>query len=72
MFDAAGIKKVPETLAEFRTAAIALTNPAKGQYGFAMRGGSGGGGFIVQALHAYNGPIISPSFKCTLTLDIRY
>jgi multiple sugar transport system substrate-binding protein len=69
MFDAAGIKKVPETLAEFRTAAIALTNPAKGQYGFAMRGGSGGGGFIVQALHAYNGPIISPSFKCTLTLD---
>jgi multiple sugar transport system substrate-binding protein len=67
--DAAGIKKAPTTLAEFRDAAIAMTNPAKGQYGFAMRGGSGGGGFIVQLLHAYNGPIISPSFKCTLKLD---
>jgi multiple sugar transport system substrate-binding protein len=68
-FDAAGIKKAPATLDEFRDAAIALTNPGKGQYGFAMRGGSGGGGFLVNVLHAFNGPIISPSFKCTLTLD---
>jgi multiple sugar transport system substrate-binding protein len=69
LFDAAGIKKEPTTLAEFRDAAIALTNPGKGQYGFAMRGGSGGGGFIVNILHAYNGPIISPNFKCLLALD---
>ena len=69
LLDAAGIKKVPTTLAEFREAAIALTDPGKKQYGFAMRGGSGGGGFIVNALHAYNGPIISSSFKRLLTLD---
>jgi multiple sugar transport system substrate-binding protein len=68
-FEAAGIKKEPTTLEEFREAAIATTNPSKGQYGFAMRGGSGGGGFIVNVLHAYNGPIISPSFKATLSLD---
>jgi multiple sugar transport system substrate-binding protein len=68
-FEAAGIKKEPTTLEEFREAAIACTNPSKGQYGFAMRGGSGGGGFIVNALHAFNGPIISPSYKATLTLD---
>lgn len=68
-FEAAGIKKEPTTLAEFREAAIACTNPSKGQYGFAMRGGSGGGGFIVNALHAYNGSIISPSYKATLSLD---
>jgi multiple sugar transport system substrate-binding protein len=68
-FEAAGIKKEPTTLEEFREAAIATTNPSKGQYGFAMRGGSGGGGFIVNVLHAYNGTIISPSFKATLSLD---
>lgn len=69
MFEAAGIKKEPTTLEEFRAAAIACTNPSKGQYGFAMRGGSGGGGFIVNILHAYNGPLISPSYKATLSLD---
>jgi multiple sugar transport system substrate-binding protein len=68
-FEAAGIKKEPTTLEEFRAAAIACTNPDKGQYGFAMRGGSGGGGFIVNALHAFNGSLISPSYKSTLTLD---
>lgn len=69
LLNAAGITKEPTTLAEFREAAIAMTNPSKNQWGFAMRGGSGGGGFIVNILHAYNGPIISPSFKVNLTLD---
>jgi multiple sugar transport system substrate-binding protein len=69
LLDAAGIKKEPATLEEFRAAAIAMTNPSKGQYGFAMRGGSGGGTFIVKLLHAYNGSIMSPSFKATLSLD---
>ena len=68
-FEAAGIKKEPTTLEEFRAAAIACTNPSKGQYGFSMRGGSGGGGFIVNALHAVNGSLISPSYKATLDLD---
>lgn len=69
LFAAAGIKKEPTTLEEFREAAIALTNPSKNQYGFAQRGGSGGGPFILNILHAYNGTFISPSFKVTLSLD---
>ena len=69
LLTAAGIKKEPATLAEFREAAIAMTDPGKGQYGFAMRGGSGGGDLICSILHAYNGPMMSPSFKCTLTLE---
>ena len=69
LFEAAGIKKEPTTLEEFRAAAIACTNPSKGQYGLAMRGGSGGGTFIVYLLHAFNGPLISPSYKATLSLD---
>jgi multiple sugar transport system substrate-binding protein len=69
LLNAAGITKEPTTLAEFREAAIAMTNPGKNQWGFAMRGGSGGGGHIVQILHAYNGPIMSPSFKASLSLD---
>jgi multiple sugar transport system substrate-binding protein len=69
LFAAAGVKKEPTTLAEFREAAIALTNPSKGQYGFALRGGSGGGPFILSLLHAYNGTFISPSFKVTLPLE---
>ncbi len=60
LFDAAGIKKAPTTLEEFRQTAIALTNPSKGQYGFAMRGGSGGGGFIPAIIHAWNGTFINP------------
>jgi multiple sugar transport system substrate-binding protein len=69
LFDAAGIKKEPTTMAEFRDAAIALTDPSKGQYGFAMRGGSGAGPFLLNLLHAYNGTFITPSFKVTLDLE---
>jgi multiple sugar transport system substrate-binding protein len=59
LFDAAGIKQAPKTLEEFRKAAIALTDLSKGVYGFGMRGGSGGGGFIPRLVHAYNGPLIN-------------
>ncbi len=69
LLDAVGIKKAPETLAEFREAAIALTNPSKNQYGFAMRGGSGGGGFIPAIIHAYNGPILDKFFKRTVEFE---
>jgi multiple sugar transport system substrate-binding protein len=69
LFDAAGIKEAPKTLKEFRQAAIALSNPSKGIYGFGMRGGSGGGGFVPRLIHAYNGPIINPR---TLTRTVRF
>jgi multiple sugar transport system substrate-binding protein len=56
-FDEAGIA-IPTTLEEFREAAIALTDPEQGRYGFGMRGGAGGQGFIIDMLEAYGSPII--------------
>ena len=67
-FAAKGIKEAPKTLEEFRLAAIELTDPSKGRYGFALRGGSGGWGFMPKLMTAYNGPIVTNG-KCTLELD---
>jgi multiple sugar transport system substrate-binding protein len=69
-FAAKGIKKAPTTLEEFRLTAIELTDPSKKVYGFGMRGGAGGGGFITKLMHAFNGPIYDPKTrKATLELD---
>ncbi|MCX6425713.1 MAG: extracellular solute-binding protein [Actinobacteria bacterium] len=69
-FAAKGIKKVPTTLEEFRLTAIELTNPDKKIYGFGLRGGAGGGGFVTKLLHAFNGPIYdTKTRKATLELD---
>jgi multiple sugar transport system substrate-binding protein len=56
-FDEAGIA-VPTTFAEFRDAAIALTDESQGRYGFGLRGGGGGQGFIIDMLESYGSPII--------------
>ncbi|MDZ4763570.1 MAG: extracellular solute-binding protein [Chloroflexota bacterium] len=56
-FEEAGIA-VPTTLAEFREAAIALTDPAQGRYGFGMRGGAGGQGFVIDMLESFGSPIL--------------
>ena len=45
--------KPPTTFAEFFDAAVKLTDPAKGRYGFGMRGGGGGQGLIVQVIRAF-------------------
>ena len=66
---AAGIKTAPKTLEEFRLAAIEMTNPDKKRYGFGLRGGSGGGGFVSAIIHAYNGPLIDKNGKSALELD---
>lgn len=69
LLDAVGIKQAPKTLEEFRHAAIALSDPSKGKYGFAMRGGSGGGDQIARIIHAYNGPFVNSH---TLTRSLRF
>lgn len=56
---AKGIASPPKTLEEFRQTAIAMSDPSKGIYGFGLRGGPGGGGFIPKMIHAFNGPIIN-------------
>jgi multiple sugar transport system substrate-binding protein len=56
-FEEAGLS-VPTTLAEFREAAIALTDPSRGRFGFGMRGGGGGQGFIIDMLESFGSPIL--------------
>lgn len=56
-FDEAGLNP-PTTYDEFLEAAIALTDPAQGRYGFGMRGGGGGQGFIIDVIEAFGSPIV--------------
>ena len=68
-FEEAGIKEPPRTWSEFRDVAKALTDPARDRYGFGMRGGAGGGAFIIKIINAYNGPLTTPDGKASLDLD---
>ena len=51
-FDEAGLAP-PETFADFLEAAVKLTDPAKNRYGFGLRGGDGGQGYILDVLDSY-------------------
>jgi multiple sugar transport system substrate-binding protein len=55
-FEEAGIAP-PTTLEEFRQAAIKLTDPAKGRFGFGLRGGPGGQNFVVNMMEAFGSPV---------------
>lgn len=56
-FDEKGMK-APTTFDEFFEAAVKMTDPAKGRAGFAMRGGGGGQGLVVQVIRAFGSPIV--------------
>jgi multiple sugar transport system substrate-binding protein len=43
----------PTNWDEFQAAAIALTDPAQGRYGFALRGGAGGAGWAMKVLESF-------------------
>ncbi|WP_323765831.1 sugar ABC transporter substrate-binding protein [Marinovum sp.] len=55
-FEEAGIAP-PTTMEEMRAAAIALTDPAKGRYGFGMRGAAGGQHYIGNILESFGSPV---------------
>lgn len=57
-FDETGISGPPKTLAEFQDAAIKLTDPAKGRYGFGLRGGAGGYQYVVDMIESFGSPIV--------------
>lgn len=57
-FEEAGIAGPPTTLDEFLDAAIKLTDPAQGRYGFGMRAGDGGHGFVIDMIEAFGSPIV--------------
>ena len=68
-FDEAGIAEPPKTLAEFREAAIKLTDTSKGRYGFGLRGGGGGQGYVVDMLQGFGSPIIDADGKAAIDRD---
>jgi multiple sugar transport system substrate-binding protein len=57
-FEEAGLSGPPTTFAEFQEAAIKLTDASKNRYGFGMRGGGGGQGFLVDMLESFGSPIV--------------
>ncbi len=57
-FEEAGISKPPTTFEEFQEAAIKLTDPSKERYGFGLRGGGGGQGYVIGMLEAFGSPIV--------------
>jgi multiple sugar transport system substrate-binding protein len=57
-FEEAGIDGPPTTMDEFLDAAIKLTDPAQGRYGFGMRAGDGGHGFVIDMLESFGSPIV--------------
>jgi multiple sugar transport system substrate-binding protein len=68
-FEEAGLA-IPTTLAEFREAAIALTDPSQGRYGFGMRGGAGGQGFVIDMLESFGSPILDADGNPAIDRDL--
>jgi multiple sugar transport system substrate-binding protein len=64
-FDEAGLAP-PTTYAEMTEAAKKLTDPAKGRYGFSMRGGDGGGKYVIDVMEAFGAPLVGPDGKIGL------
>jgi multiple sugar transport system substrate-binding protein len=56
-FEEAGIAGPPATWEEFIDAAVKLTNPDQGRYGFGLRGGDGGEGIMIQVIQAFGSSI---------------
>lgn len=56
-FEEAGIAP-PTTYAEMRDAAVALSDPAKGRFGFGLRGGPGGQNYIINVMEAFGSPVL--------------
>jgi len=56
-FDEAGLA-APKNYVEFLEAAKKLTDPAKGRFGFGMRGGAGGQKYIIDVLEAFGAPLV--------------
>lgn len=57
-FDEAGIDQPPDTMDGFLDAALRITDPARGRYGFGLRGGDGGHGFLLDLIRAWGSPLV--------------
>lgn len=66
-FEEAGLE-LPTTMEEFREAAIKLTDPSRGRFGFGLRGGDGGQSFLHDVLDSY-GALDYSDGKASLDTD---
>ena len=67
-FDEAGLAP-PTTFAEFREAAIKLTDPDRGRYGFGLRGGAGGQSYVINIMEAFGAKLIQDDGSISLDRD---
>ena len=67
-FEEAGLDP-PTTFEEFTEAAIAMTDAENGRYGFGMRGGNGGQGFVTRVIEAFGSPIIDEDGQPAMDFD---
>jgi multiple sugar transport system substrate-binding protein len=58
-FEEAGIAGPPTTYAEFVDIAKKLTDPAKGRFGFGLRGGAGGQKYVLDMMESFGAPVVS-------------
>jgi multiple sugar transport system substrate-binding protein len=59
-FEEAGIAQPPSTWAEFQEAAIKISDPAQNRYGFGLRGGGGGQGYIIDVMESFGAQFVGP------------
>src|SRR5690606_40372557 len=57
------------TYAEFVDVAKKLTDPAKGRFGFGMRGGAGGQKYVLDMMESFGAPVVSPEGEIGLDRD---
>ncbi|MET3898978.1 multiple sugar transport system substrate-binding protein [Devosia sp. UYZn731] len=67
-FDEAGLAP-PTTFAEFRDAAIKLTDPAKGRFGFGMRAGAGGQAYVINVMEGFGAKLVQDDGTIGLDRD---
>lgn len=67
-FDEAGLAP-PTTYAEFRDAAIKLTDPAKGRFGFGMRAGAGGQAYVINVMEGFGAKLVHEDGSIGLDRD---
>lgn len=67
-FDEAGLAP-PTTYDEFRDAAIKLTDPAKGRFGFGMRGGAGGQSYVINVMEGFGAKLVQDDGTIGLDRD---
>jgi multiple sugar transport system substrate-binding protein len=60
-FEEAGIESPPDTFEEMIEAAIKITDPSKGRYGFSLRGGAGGQSSFIDVFDSFGGFIYEGS-----------